>query len=454
MRVEGIEPSTQAWEAHIIPLNYTRLDLRRMPKLFDYSSFASLYFSLPSFRVCCVKYRGFIGMIIVWVLFAKSSSEALAQDNRRESYDISTITRVMEMVRQHYVDPQKTDARTLTYGALQGLLDSLDPHSQFLSPELYRALLKETEGQFTGIGLTLGLKEGEITIITPADDSPAARAGLMAGDIILQVDGKSTETMSLTEVASRLRGKEGSLITLRILRKKTQQVEDYTLRRAVIKVQSVRESSLLSSELTGEQAIGYIRIAQFSETTGNDFEKALKNLESQKMKALILDLRNNPGGLLETSVEVAGKFIASDQVIVSTEGRSDQSEAVLRSPPGEKHTGYPIAVLINAGTASGGEIVAGALRDWNQAILVGETTFGKGSVQSLFPLPDGSALRLTTAYYYTPRHELIHERGIAPDITVTEETEVLPRAVNLLKGVLIYSDYITNRLASATNNNE
>ncbi|MEZ5405735.1 MAG: S41 family peptidase [Verrucomicrobiia bacterium] len=388
--------------------------------------------------------------IVAGILFMKSSDALWSQEDRN---DMATFSRVMEMVRQHYVDPQKTDSRTLTYGALQGLLDALDSHSQFLTPELYRDLQRETEGQFVGIGLTLGLKDGETTIITPADGSPGAKAGLMAGDKLLQVDGRSTETMSLTEVASRLRGKEGSLITLRVLRKKTQQIEDYTLRRAVIKVQSVREASLLSNELAGVQAIGYIRVAQFSESTGDDFESALKKLESQKIKALILDLRNNPGGLLETAVEVAGKFIAPDQVIVSTEGRSDQSRVILKSAQEEKHRGYPIAILVNTGTASGGEIVAAALRDWHQAILVGETTFGKGSVQSLFPLPDGSALRLTTAYYYTPRHELIQERGVTPDITVVEDSEILPRAVNVLKGILIYSDYAAKQLLPATNIN-
>ena len=376
-----------------------------------------------------------------------------AQTDRGENYDPATISRVIEMVRQHYVAPEKTDYRNLTYGALEGLLDSLDPHSQFLTPDHYRALQNETEGQFVGIGLTLGLKEDTVTIVAPAEDSPGAKAGLMAGDKILQVNNKSTESMNLMDVANQLRGKEGSTVTLKVLRAKTQQIEDFTLQRAVVKSQSIREANLLPPNLTGNLAIGYIRLTQFNDLTGRDFEKALKTLELQKMKGLILDLRNNPGGLLEAAVEVAGKFIEFNEVIVITQGRSDQSEAILRSEEGEKHRGYPIVVLINTGSASGAEIVAGALKDFKKAILIGETSFGKGSVQSLFPLPDGSALRLTTAYYYTPKHQLIHERGIAPDITVVENSEVLPRAINLLKGILIYSGYTTNNVVLSTNIN-
>ena len=392
----------------------------------------------------------------LWVIFVMGrgfffSSEVCAQTDHEEDYDTAIVTRVMEMVRQHYVDPARTNYRVLTYGALEGVLDSLDPHSQFLTPDLYRALQKETEGQFEGIGLTLGLKEGKITIITPADDSPAAKAGLAAGDKILAIDGQVTESLSVWEVANRLRGPEGSTVKLKVLRIKTQQIEEFTLQRAVVKSQSVKESNLLDAKLTGNQPIGYLRLTQFNEGTGEDFEKALIRLEAQKMKGLILDLRNNPGGLLDTAVEVAGKFIAPNEVVVSTEGRSDQSRAIFRSEEGEKHVSYPIVVLINTGSASGAEIVAGALKDWKKAILIGETTFGKGSVQSLFPLPDGSAIRLTTAYYYTPQHKLIHERGIAPDITVVKDSEILPRAINLLKGVLIYSDYLINHSIAATN---
>lgn len=387
------------------------------------------------------------------LFFTKGEGLLLAQTRQEELYDDSMVLRVMEMIQAHYVDPKKTDYRNLTYGALEGLLDSLDPHSQFLTPDHYRALQNQTEGQFVGIGLTLGLKEGTVTIVAPADDSPGAKAGLVSGDKILRVDDKSTESMNLMDVANRLRGKEGTPVKLTILRDKTEQIEEFTLQRAVVKSQSIREVNLLSPDLTDRYAIGYIRLTQFNDLTGRDFEKALKTLELRKMQGLILDLRNNPGGLLEAAVEVAGKFIDPNEVIVITQGRSDQNQAILRSTEGEKHAGYPIVILINTGSASGAEIVAGALKDWKKAVLIGETSFGKGSVQSLFPLPDGSALRLTTAYYYTPQHQLIHERGITPDITVVEDSEILPRAINLLKGILIYSDYLTNSVVSASHFN-
>lgn len=399
---------------------------------------------------------------------AKIYSDATAKGDKENPYpQMELVTRVMELIRKDYVDGEKVSYKDLSYGAMKGMLNSLDPHSQFMEPTAYQEMKEETEGEFGGLGMQIGLsKEGFLTIIAPIEDTPASRAGIMSGDRITKIEGKPTDRLSVNDAVKQLRGEPGTKVTVTIFRAKAKdaadKLRDYTLERAKIKVDSVKDTKMLDHD------IGYVRITQFGEHTAEEFEKALVKLEEQGMEALVLDLRNNPGGLLEAARQVAGKFIPAGELIVSTEGRDPQRKDVFRSDSGKKRLKYPVALLVNNGSASGSEIVAGALQDLKRAILVGETTFGKGSVQSIIGLTDGSAVRLTTAKYYTPSHKVIHEHGVTPDIIVpvSEEDErklleqrfrenqqldegqerppkiadiQLDRAVDVLKGVKLFA---------------
>ncbi|MGA2221528.1 MAG: S41 family peptidase [Verrucomicrobiia bacterium] len=359
------------------------------------------------------------------VVAARIYSQATAKTEKDNPYaQMELITRVMELIRKDYVDAEKVAYTNLTYGALRGMLGSLDPHSQFMEPQTYEDMKEDTEGKFGGLGIQIAMsKEGFLTVIAPIEDTPAARAGLLPGDRIARIEGKVTDKMTLPEAVRQLRGDPGTKVTISIFRQRAkdpgERIKDYTIERAVIKVDSVKDAKIL------QDGIGYIRITQFNEPTAGEFDKALDKLQSQGMTALILDLRNNPGGLLESARKVASKFVRAGDLIVSTEGRDLAQKLVYRSERGKKLLDAPVVVLINNGSASGSEIVAGALQDLKRAVLVGETSFGKGSVQSILQLPDGSAVRLTTAKYYTPSHKVIHEHGVTPDIIVpiSEEDE-------------------------------
>ena len=399
---------------------------------------------------------------------AKLYSAAIAKTDKDNPYvQMELLTRVMELIRKDYVDSDKVAYTNLTYGALRGMLNSLDPHSQFMEPVAYEDMKEDTGGKFGGLGIQIGLSnDGFISVIAPIEDTPAARAGIMPGDRIAKIDGKPTDRLSLSDAVHQLRGEPGTKVTITIFRAKAkdpgERLKDYTITRAEIPVFSVTDAKLLESN------IGYVRITQFNEPTADEFEKALTKLEGLGMDALIIDLRNNPGGLLESANKIAGKFVPAGQLIVSTEGRDLQNKLVYKSEYGKKRLSYPIVLLVNNGSASGSEIVAGALQDLKRAVLVGETTFGKGSVQSIIGLADGSALRLTTAKYYTPSHKVIHEHGVTPDISVpiSEEDErklaeqriraslpleegqekvekitdvQLERAIDLLKGVKLFA---------------
>ena len=359
------------------------------------------------------------------VVVARIYSEATAKTDKDNPYpQMELITTVMERIRKDYVDADKTTYKDLAYGALKGMLNSLDPHSQFMEPQVYQDMKEDTEGKFGGLGIVISMsKEGFLTVVAPMEDTPGARAGMLPGDRIIKIDGKITEKMTLQEAVRQLRGEPGTKVTITVFRAKAkdpgEKIKDHTIERAEIKVDSVKDAKIL------EDGIGYIRINQFNEPTADDFEKALTTLEGKGLEALIIDLRNNPGGLLESAREVASKFVPRGDLIVSTEGRDLTQKLVYKSDGGKKRLSYPLVVLVNNGSASGSEIVAGALQDLKRAVLVGETTFGKGSVQSILQLPDGSAVRLTTAKYYTPSHKVIHEHGITPDIVVpvSEEDE-------------------------------
>lgn len=382
--------------------------------------------------------------------------------------NIAVFTRAMQLIRQDYVDEKKTSYRALTYAALKGMFNSLDPHSRFMEPRELKGMEDDTKSEFGGLGVTVTVRDNILTIVSPMEDTPGYRAGLLPGDQILRINGEATEQMELSAAIDRLRGDPGKKVTLTILRPGDRQIKDYTIERAVIKVASVKDAQILPSKLTGDAKIGYIRIIQFNEPTAAELGTKLDELEAQGMQALVLDLRNNPGGILEGAVDVCAQFVGPNTMVVSTEGRVASSRKVYKTAADAKQRPrYPLAILINGGSASASEIVAGALRDLKRAILVGETSFGKGSVQSVIELQDGAGVRLTTAKYYTPGKQVIHEKGIAPNIRATMTTEQenllilqrretglddderkllakfrdtqLERAADTLKGVILYA---------------
>jgi carboxyl-terminal processing protease len=362
--------------------------------------------------------------LINGALGLRSVMTAAGSDQPDDSYRyILLFARVVQLIRQDYVDGTKVSYKDLTYAALRGMLSSLDPHSQFLDEEAFQDMQRETKGEFSGLGIVVGVKDGALIILSPMDDSPGGRAGLMPGDRILRIGSKSTANMTLADAMKALKGQPGEKAKLTLLRPVVGAANGGTifeveLTRETIRVTSVKDVRMLPAALTGEEKIGYVRIEEFGENTSNELEHALEDLEHDGMQALVIDLRNNPGGLLDAAVDVAGKFLPPNVVIVSTRGRTPDQEQDFRARAEPEHPGYPIVLLINGYSASGAEIVAGALKDLKRAILVGETTFGKGSVQTVQPLGNGVGLRLTTAKYYTPSKRTIHEVGISPDIEV------------------------------------
>ncbi len=320
------------------------------------------------------------------------------------SYALTTI-------QSEYVD-EKTPT-DLIYGSLKGMLSSLDPHSQFLPPDDYKDLKTETQGKFGGLGVEITIKDGLLTIITPIEDTPAWKVGVKAGDRIVKIEKELTRDMTLDDAVKRLRGNPGTVIHITILREKEGVVKDFTITRELIHVQDVKEPHMMDDH------IGYIRLTEFREDTYKQFHTALEKLKKEGVDSLIVDLRNNPGGLLNVAIKITQDFLLAGETIVSTKGRHPTNDTVAKSTntKGEFLT-WPMVVLINEGSASASEILAGALKDNKRAVIVGIKSFGKGSVQSVIPLPDGSGLRLTTAKYFTPSGVCIHGIGITPDVVV------------------------------------
>jgi len=323
----------------------------------------------------------------------------------------------LTLIQSEYVDDTKP--KDLIYGALNGMLSSLDPHSQFLDPDTYNDLKVDTEGKFGGIGVEITIKDGLVTIISPLEDTPAWRAGLKPGDRIVRIGKEITRDMSLNDVIKKMRGKPGTELNITILREKEEKLLEFKIIRDIIKIKDIKEAKILQDN------IGYIRLVEFRENTNQELENALNNLKKQGMDSLILDLRNNPGGLLDSAIKVTERFLEPGKLILTTRGRHDKQISSYTARNTQPILNIPLVVLVNEGSASGSEIVAGALQDYRRAIIVGQKTFGKGSVQSVIPLSDGSALRLTTSKYFTPRGRSIHGEGITPDIIVEEE-EILP----------------------------
>jgi len=353
----------------------------------------------------------FIGGFVVGDL---TTSRHAAQANVAYS-KLKLFGDVLSIIQSSYVEEVNVD--NLVKGAVNGMVQTLDPHSSYLTPDMLKQVEVETKGVFGGLGIEIGMKDGFLTVIAPIEDTPAARAGIQAGDKIIRIENESTKNMNVMDAVKRLRGEPGSKVTITIVRESLTEPKVYTLTRDIIKVKSVKSKSM-------GDGIGYIRLAQFQLDSHQEVERALQGFLKEKggVKGLILDLRNNPGGLLDQAVRIADEFVESG-LIVYTDGRVEAQKTKYAAHKEGTFTGFPIVVLVNAGSASASEIVAGALQDHGRAIVIGQRTFGKASVQTILPLEDGSALRLTTARYYTPNGRSIQAKGIEPDIVVEDGKE-------------------------------
>jgi carboxyl-terminal processing protease len=332
------------------------------------------------------------------------------------------FTDALRIVKENYVE--QVSMKDLIYGALNGMTKSLDPFSSFFTPKQYESFRQETEGEFGGVGIEIGMEKGRPVVISPIEGTPAFRAGIKAGDVILEVNGEDTSNMSLIDVVQRIRGKVGTKVQLTIYRKGMEKPMKIELERALIKIESVRWTTL------GD--VGYIKLSQFNENVSVQVERALKELTSQKVKGVILDLRNDPGGLLSEAVNVADLFLPEGRLVVYTRSRNGETQKYFARRKTVVPDELPVIVLINKGSASASEIVAGALQDYKRAVILGEKSFGKASVQNIIPLEDGSALKLTVAHYYTPLGRLIHNKGIVPDVQVAmdeNQEEALQEAI-------------------------
>ncbi|MDD5770691.1 MAG: S41 family peptidase, partial [Candidatus Omnitrophica bacterium] len=355
-------------------------------------------------------------LLVVFLFTAASGSFA----GKKKAYDdlyrqVELFSDTLAVIHNEYVEDTKP--RDLIYGALKGMLASLDPHSQFMDPDTYNELKVDTEGKFGGLGIEITIKDGLLTVITPIEDTPAWRAGIKANDRIVKINDELTREMTLTEAVKRMRGKPGETVNLTILRDSEKKLMDFKIVRDIIRIKDVKDARIL------EDGIGYIRLTEFRENTLKEFDNVLNNLARQKMKALIIDLRNNPGGLLDVAVKVAGRFVPPDKMIAYTKGRKEDQNLEFYSDSKDVNLEMPLVILINEGSASGSEVVAGVLQDYKRAIIIGKKSFGKGSVQTVIPLGDGSALRLTTSHYFTPSGKIIHGKGITPDIPVEAKKE-------------------------------
>lgn len=354
------------------------------------------------------------GVLIVLAIFTFTSwgmSQRVVAVSNGAYESLKVFTDVLGIVQENYAEP--VEIKDLIYNAIKGMVKGLDPHSSFMTPEEYAEMQIDTKGSFGGIGIEIGLRDNILTIVSPIEDTPAYKAGLQAGDKIVKIGDKSTKDMSLSEAVNLMRGPKDTPVTISVIREGLDAPKAYTLTRAIIKVKSVKFKNL-------EEGFGYVRIAQFQENTGDDLDKALKELaktNNGKIKGLVLDLRNNPGGLLQEAVSVSNEFIGSG-LIVYTKGRAPGQDMTFSADGTRTQPNYPMIVLVNGGSASASEIVAGALQDHKRAVVLGTTSFGKGSVQTIIPLSDGSAVRLTTSKYYTPSGRSIQAKGIEPDIVV------------------------------------
>ncbi len=374
------------------------------------------------------KWQAFILLFVTFGLgfMFGAAGASTGASNEDEYRYFKLFSEVYKIIKDNYVEQINT--KEVIYGALGGMMKSLDPFSSFFTPEQYEEFKQDTAGEFGGIGIEIGMEKGRPIVISPIEDTPAYRAGLKADDIIIEINGEDTSNLNLMEVVKRIRGKPGTKIQLTIIRKGSEKPLKFELERALIKIQSVK-STLIDN-------IGYIKLSQFNENVGKDVEKYANNYVKKGVQGIILDLRNNPGGLLTEAVNVSEVFLNEGKLIVYTKGRSEGTNKYYARRKATVPENIPVVVLINKGSASASEIVAGALKDNKRALIVGEKSFGKASVQNIIPLDDGSAIKLTIAYYYTPSGKLIHKEGISPDINVTlseEEEEKLQEEIKKRK---------------------
>ncbi len=359
----------------------------------------------------------FILLLTGIFLFSTLGLSDMGRRKKDELYrEVTIFSDALAIIQSDYVE--ETKPKDLIYGALKGMLAALDPHSQFMDPETYNELKIDTTGKFGGLGIEITIKDGLLTVVTPLQDSPAWKAGIKAGDRIVKINDNLTRDIALTDAVKKLRGRPGEAINVTVLRESEKKLIEFKLVRDIIKIDDIKETRII------KDGIGYIRITEFRENTARDISIALQNLSKQGMNSLILDLRNNPGGLLDSAVSVSEKFLEKGKKIVSTRGRNKANQSMdFLSQEAHPINKLPMVVLINEGSASASEIVAAALQDHKRAIVLGAKSFGKGSVQTVIPLSDGSALRLTTSKYFTPAGHQIHGKGVMPDIVV-EETKI------------------------------
>lgn len=397
----------------------------------------------------------------------------VAQNPADDPYvQFQLLSKAMDMIREHYVDEKKVTYEELIQGALEGMLARLDPHCEYMGRELFDDMQKEQSDTSEGTGITIALRDGMLMIVTVKDASPASKAGILPSDQLVRIDDVLTDSVGVAEALRLLKGKAGEPVRLTIRRPGTKQFLDFTLVRAVMQETSVHDAMLVHEKIASPWKIGYVRISEFTQATAKDLSQALDKLEAEGMQALVLDVRNNPGGLLDSAIAVCGEFLPEGTVVVTTEGRSSTENAPPYRTPlreGKPHRKYPMAVLCNHSSASAAEITAGVMQDLRRAIIVGTTTFGKGSVQTILPMENGTALRVTTAKYYTPSKRTIHEQGVVPNIistlTTEEEQRVsrfrnshgvgeaaalelanlgdhqFERAVDAMKGVLVFREF-------------
>ncbi|MEM9160288.1 MAG: S41 family peptidase [Verrucomicrobiota bacterium] len=364
----------------------------------------------------------FIGVFSLGLILAYNFGQSVAQhgslsgywEARKEAYRIQSA---LSLINNYYVEEGEIEMEDLTESALEGMVSDLDPYSSYLNLDDLKELRQETSQEFGGIGIQVEVKERRLTIVAPIEGTPGFEAGLMRGDQILEVDGKNIEGMPIHDTVELLRGRAGSKVEILVYRPKTDEEFEKSVERRRIDVDSVKDVQLLSNN------VGYLRILQFGEKTAEEMKQAIASLEAQGMKGLVIDLRNNPGGLLEAAVEVVETFLDRGELIVYTEGRHSGSNEQWYSKNRGGVLDLPLAILVNSGSASASEIVAGALKDTGKAEIIGEKTFGKGSVQSILSLGNGSGLRLTTAKYYTPGGYVIQGKGIEPDLSIEVDIE-------------------------------
>lgn len=392
---------------------------------------------------------------IIWILLvivllivttASGLSNWIIAGNTEKTYEhLRLLNEIFNLLRTEYYDESKVTPKKLVKGAIDGMIETLDdPHTSYFSKELFDELKTDTKGEFGGLGIVIGLRDGWITVISPIDDTPAARVGIKARDKIIEIDGKSTEGFTTMDAVKLLRGKVGTSVTITIMREPEGEPLHFTIIRGVIKLETVKSTVI-------DNHIGYVRISQFSEPTAEALKTHVDKLLKEGIDSIIVDLRNNPGGLLNSAIEITDMFIKGG-TIVSTKGRDPQHNQIFMAKEKTLFPAIPLIVLVNEGSASGSEIFAGAIKDNRRGILVGEKTFGKGSVQTVRELPDGSGVRITTAIYYTPSGESIHEKGIEPDesikgieitqeeIKIMEELEELGLVKDFVKEHKIYTD--------------